>query len=119
MTGGGDTKQGALEDLRKQFDRFKAENKQPPRPGTKVPIQFEACTRIDRHPQLAKDFIERVLGCEWAFISDKSSLWDFHDEETNDALIQKIRVTYGVDVLDISSGNLADIFDRIAENPLP
>ncbi len=117
MAGGGDTKQGALEDLRNHFDRFKAENKQLPRPGTKVPIQFASTTRIERHPKLAKDFIQRIFGLEWAFISDESSLWDFHKEETNDTLVQKIRATYGVDVSDISSGNLADIFDRIAKNP--
>ena len=62
-----------------------------------------------------KDFIERVLGVKWAWISDESTLSDFCYDETNDALIQKIHATYGVDVSDISSGNLADIFDRIAE----
>jgi len=114
MSGGGNTRQEALEDLRIRFQQFKATNKELPRPGTKVPIQFATRTRVDGHAELAKDFTERILGLEWAWISDESSLWDFHDEGTNDALIQKIRSTYGVDVSDISSGNLADIFDRIA-----
>jgi hypothetical protein len=58
---------------------------------------------------------------DWAWISDESSLWDFHEDETNESLTDKIRHIYGVDVSDISSGNLANIFDRILEhraNPL-
>lgn len=115
MLGGGETRQEALEDLRKKFEHFKATNEVWPRPGVKVPVKFAASTRIERHAELADDFVKRVLGIEWAWISDESSLGDFHDEETNEVLIQKIRTTYGVDVSDISSGNLADIFDRIAE----
>ena len=114
MFGAGNTRQEALEDLRNRFEQFKATNKELPRPGTKVPIQFSARNRVDRHPELAKDFIRRILGLEWAWVSDESSLWEFHDAGTNDALIQTIRNTYGVDVSDISNGNLADIFDRIA-----
>ena len=114
MSGGGNTRQEALEDLRNRFEQRKATNKELPRPGTKVPIQFAARTRADRHAELVKDFIERILGLEWAWISDESSLSDFHEEETDEALVQKIRTTYGVDVSDISSGNLADIFDKIA-----
>ena len=115
IMGGGNTRQEALEDLRRRFEQFKAAKKDPlPRPGTKVPIQFAGKTRVNRHANLAKDFIERVLGVKWAWISDESTLSDFCDDETNDALIQKIYVTYGVDASDISSGNLADIFDRIA-----
>jgi len=114
MSAGGNTRQEALEDLRNHFEQFKDTNKDLPRPGTKVPIQFAERNRVDRHSELAKDFTERILGLEWAWISDESSLWDFHDAGTNDQLIQKIRGTYGVDVSDIPSGNLADIFDRIA-----
>lgn len=115
MSGGGNTPREALEDLRKLFEQFKATNKDLPRPGTKVPIKFAARVRVDRHAKLAKDFIKRILGFEWAWISDESSLGDFHDEETNETLIRKIRSTYGVDVSDITDGNLADILDRIAE----
>jgi hypothetical protein len=58
----------------------------------------------------------RVLRLDWAWISDESSLWDFHHQETNAALVAKIREVYGVDVSDIESANLADILDRIAAN---
>jgi hypothetical protein len=86
-----------------------------PRPGTRVPIQFAASIRVNPHARLARDFAKRVLGVEWAWISDESSLSDFSSEGTNDPFVQQIRAVYGVDVSDIPSGNLADILDRIAQ----
>src|SRR5947209_18737576 len=115
MSGGGNTRLEALEDLRKSFDRFRVTKKALPRPGTKVPIEFAAHERVGQHSELAKDFVKRVLGIDWAWISDESSLWDFHGDETNETLTEKIRHIYGVDISDISSGNLADIFDRISK----
>lgn len=47
------------------------------------------------------------------FISDESSLWDFHTEETNEHLFEKILEIYEVDVSDIENGNLVEIFKRI------
>jgi len=115
MSGSAKSRLGALEELRKNFDRFKATKPGLPRPGTKVPVEFATRERVGKHSDLAKDFVKRVLDLEWAWISDESSLWDFHDDETNESLTDKIRRIYGVDVSDISSGNLADIFDRIQE----
>ncbi len=116
MSGSGNTRLEALEEVRKNFDRFKATKRRLPRPGTKVPIEFAARDRVGQHPELAKDFIQRVLEVDWAWVSDESSLGDFHGDETNEKLIDKIRRIYGVDVSDISSGNLADIFDRITKS---
>ena len=113
MSGNGNTRNEALETLRKNFDQFKTDRKKLPRPGTKVPIEFAKSNRVSLHPELAKDFFQRVLEIDWAWISDKSSLWDFHGNETNDKFVEKIHRIYGVDISDISSGNLADIFDRI------
>jgi len=76
-------------------------------------MEFAASNHVDQHAELAKDFVRRVLEIDWAWISDESSLWDFHSDETNEKLVNRIRGIYGVDVSDISSGNLADIFDRI------
>ena len=70
--------------------------------------------RIDQHPELAEDFIRRVLELPWAFISDESSLCDFHSDLTNEAFVQKIRAVYGIDVSDPTKGNIADILDQIA-----
>lgn len=61
--------------------------------------------------------MQRVLELEWAWISDESTLWDFHDELTNDKYVDSIRRIYGVDVSDMPTGNLADIFDRIDRDP--
>lgn len=118
MTGLGDTKPEALQELDKRFVNAKTdlarENKPLPRPGTHVPIAFASRQRVDAHPELAEDFIHRVLGVDWAWISDGTSLWDFHHAENNDALIARIKEVYGVEVSDIESAKLSEILDRIA-----
>ena len=113
MSGTGNTRQEALEDIRKKFEQFIATKQHLPRPGTSVPVEYAAGDRVGQHPALTKDFAQRVLGLDWIWVSDQSSLWDFHGDATNERLIGKIRRIYGVDVSDITSGNLADIFDRI------
>jgi hypothetical protein len=113
LSGTGATPALAVEDLRKRLETLKLNGEELPRPGTKVPIQFAATDRIDRHTELADDFVRRVLGLERAWISNESSLWDFHCEESNADLEKKIHDIYGVDVSDIESGNLGAILDRI------
>ena len=51
---------------------------------------------------------------DWAWISDESSLWDFHTDDTNEKLWAKILEVYGVDVSDIESARLSEILNRIA-----
>jgi len=118
MTGGGDTPDQAMAELVDGFGRMKdtrlRDGKAMPRPGTKAPIEFAPSNRVYAHPELTEDFIQRVLGLDCAFVSDQSSLWDFHTEDTNDVLNVKIREVYGVDVSDVESGNLAEILQRIA-----
>jgi predicted RNase H-like HicB family nuclease len=114
LIGAGDTKQEALAVLQKNFENLKANGRKLPRPGTSVPIEFAQSTRLDMHPDLKEDFVRRVLGLPWAFLSDESSLFDFHEDETNEVFVQKIRTAYGVEVSDITSGNVADILERIA-----
>jgi hypothetical protein len=123
MSGQGNTRQEALDDIRGRFERFIATTQPLPRPGTIVPLKYAAAERVSRHPELTKDFAQRVLDLEWVWISDSSSLWDFHTDATNDRLVEKIRSVYRTDVSDVTSGNLADIFDRIlahaAGSPTP
>ena len=118
VDGLGRTRVEALAEMRKYFQMQRArrwnEGKPTPRPGTDVPIEFAAHDEIDRHRELADDFIHRVLELEWAFISDESSLWDFHPDGSNGTYYERIREIYGVDVMDIESGNLAEILQRIA-----
>jgi hypothetical protein len=118
VTGGGDTAGEASRELEKAFVRLRDERAKAkqrlPRPGTYVPIEFGSQQRVGAYPQLADDFVRRVLDLDWAWISDASSLWDFHHSETNEALIARIKQVYGVDVSDIESANLSEILERIA-----
>src|SRR5215470_6905522 len=118
VSGSGDTEEEALQDLQKNFSTTKAERakieKKLPRPGKHVEIEFASRERVDAHPELAEDFIHRVLNLDWAWISDESSLLDFHNSDDNQALIAKIKEVYGVDVSDIESAKLWQILDRIA-----
>jgi len=118
VIGAGQSKTEALQALEKNFAKAKAERiisrRSIPRPGAHVPIEFAPQERVNAHADLADDFIQRILRIDGAWISDESSLWDFHQGEKNDALITRINEVYGVDVSDIESGNLAEILERIA-----
>jgi hypothetical protein len=112
VTGGGDTAREAFQELEKAFAVIKGERSKKqqrlPRPGVHVPIEFSSQRRVSAHPELAEDFVQRVLNLDWALVSDESSLWDFHHAETNEALIVKIKQVYGVDVSDIESAKLSE-----------
>src|SRR2546430_15636342 len=74
MRGSGNTRQDALAELEKRFaaevvERTKA-GKPLPRPGTHVPIAFASRQRFHAHPELAEDFLRRVLNLHSAWISD-------------------------------------------------
>ncbi len=118
--GGGDTKGEALEELQKRFAAENAtrskERKRLPRPGTHVSLEFASRQCVDAHQQLAEDFVRRVLNLDRAWISDESSLWDFHTSDDNRVLIARINEVYGVDVSDIESARLCEILERIAAN---
>lgn len=118
ISGHGATKQEALADLEEKFQSWKERRvlrgESIIRPGNEAPVEFASTELIQAHEDLAQDFIERVLGHDWAFISDESSLGDFHTERNNDALVAKVYEVYGVDVADIQSGRIAPILERIA-----
>jgi hypothetical protein len=119
ISGGGNTKTEAMEELRRRFftenETRAKEQRRLPRPGTHVPIEFAARQRVDAYPQLTDDFVRRVLNLDWAWISDESSLWDFHAFDDNRALIARINEVYDVDVSDIESAKLCEILQRINE----
>ena len=89
------------------------------RPGTVGPLEFASQERVKANQDLSEEFIRRVLNLDWAWISDESSLWDFHTNETNEMLNAKIMEVYGVDVSDIESAKLSEILDRISTSQKP
>lgn len=117
VEGGGETRSDALEELGKRFDERKAQTladgEALPRPGTEAPIKFASQIRIAQHADLVDDLLLKIAGIEGAWVSDESSLWDFHSDETNELYFARIREVYGVDVSDIGSANLAEIAERI------
>ncbi|MCA1600220.1 MAG: hypothetical protein LC776_00770 [Acidobacteria bacterium] len=115
MDGLGDTKEAAFTDLKAKLQTFKEEGKFLPRPGTELPIEFAPSDRVSLHWEIAEDFFKRILEMNYqeCWISDQSSLWDFHREESNDHLHEKVWEAYRVDISDIGDGNLVRIFERI------
>jgi hypothetical protein len=116
MQGYGDTREEALANLRDSLDSQRASGHKLPRPGVHQSVRLASATVVSQHADLARDFLRRILDFnpDHCFISDESRLWDFHGEETNEALNDKIARTYGVDVSDIESGNLAQILERLS-----
>ncbi len=116
VIGLGDTPAEAKAKLAENFGKLKAEGQALTRPGRTRPIVLASQEKVCKDEALSEDFIQKVLGLDWAWISDESSLWDFHGERTNDRLYAKIREIYGVDVSDIESGRLWMIFERLEKS---
>ena len=81
-------------------------------------FEIASSTGVAMFVDIAEEFMERILGFEPGdyLITDESSLRDFIglDEEGKLAdLQQKIREEYEVEISDIPSGNLLEIFMRI------
>ena len=80
-------------------------------------IAFAPTTGIDMFREVAEDFMRRVFDFEPGsyLISDESRLFDFTgvDEMELKDIQQKIREVYDVDVSDLASGNLLEIFARL------
>jgi hypothetical protein len=116
VQGHGDTRDEALANLAEMFQRRVASGKALPRPGTKhVDIEFASVHRVAGVEDLAPRFFAEVIHMDYAecFISDESSLWDFHAEPDNEHYFQRIAEVYGVNVRDIESGNIVEILERI------
>ena len=80
-------------------------------------IEFAPTTGIDLFREVAEDFMRRIFDFEPGdyLISDESSLSDFtgvEDMALRD-IQQKIREVYDVDVSDLASSNLLEIFARL------
>jgi hypothetical protein len=80
-------------------------------------IEFAPTARMDMFSEIAEEFMRRVLDYEPGdyLITDESSLLDFvgaNDMKLND-IRERIQSVYSLDVSDIGSGNLLEIFARI------
>jgi len=104
MRGDAFSRDDALARLGENFARFRAANNLP-RPGRGAPlrIEFAATAIVDANAAMVSDILERVLGFRpgECLVTDESSLWDFHDGETNDDYVRRIALLYGVDVSDV------------------
>jgi hypothetical protein len=122
VMGSGETPEQARANLEQNFETIRQdwlrEGRRLVRPGKNSPPEFASQEKVAVYEAISDDFIQRVLGLEWAWISDESSLWDFHTEPTNDLLCAKIREIYGVDVSDLESAELWAIFERIGKNSI-
>ena len=112
-SGLGDTPEEALADARRKFATYKASGEKMWRPGTVPSLVFAASESVDLYPQLRDDFIHQILELDWAFMSDESSLWDFHEDADNSSLLLKIGEVYGVDVEHVENGNISKILLQI------
>jgi hypothetical protein len=116
MVGHGDTQEAAYDDLRAKFLAYKSEHGTLPRPGTGPPLELASSERIDRFPDLAREFFAKILEMDYeeCLVTDESSMWDFHSEESDDHLHEQIAKVYGVDTRDIKGANIVTILERIA-----
>ncbi|MEW6609694.1 MAG: hypothetical protein AB1414_19990 [bacterium] len=123
MFGHGQTQEESYADMKRRFEEYKGGDKTLPRPGTrgKMEIEFAPTVEIAQYEPLAGEFFKQILAMNYdeCLITDESSLWDFHSEETNEEYHRKIAEVYGVDVSDIKNGNLVQIFKRIRTRERP
>lgn len=80
-------------------------------------IEFASTTGIDRFFGISNEFMKNIFDFDQGeyLISDESSLYDFTglDEMKLSDIQKRIRKVYDIDVSDIESGNLIEIFKRI------
>ena len=80
-------------------------------------IEFAPTTGVEMFVEISEEFMKKIFDFEPGgyLITDESSLYDFTglDEMKLSEIEKKIRDVYDVDVSDIQSGNLLEIFMRI------
>jgi hypothetical protein len=80
-------------------------------------IEFASTIEIERFRDVAEDFMKQVFEFDPGdyLITDESRLRDFtgREEDALRDIHQKIRAIYDVDVSDLASGNLLEIFARL------
>lgn len=117
MSGYGQTREEAFEDLKQKFEAKRTQEASLPRPGSRVAIAFVSTVQIESYETIAREFLSKILNMNFdnCFISDESSLWDFHTSESNETYYAKIKEIFNVNVSDIEDAKLGAIFRRIYE----
>jgi len=130
IAGLGDTPNAAIDDLRQNFVDYKRNNDTIPRPGCHVFVQFAESFFFERlDPEIYRTFAEsdpemlrkfmidvlRLRPDEPLRISNESSLFDFAGEDGGICLFERIREVFGVDLSDVTDGNLASVLSRIQD----
>jgi hypothetical protein len=95
--------------------RFQRGKYHPSKRDSPRQIELASTLEVDKFESIASDFFPRILDMDRndCLITDESSLWDFHSEESNEPFYSKILEAYGIDVSDVERGNLAKIFRQI------
>lgn len=118
MAASGSTRDEAIAALNEAFNEYKREYGTVPRPGTRVEAVFAPTDKIDQYSAIVHDFFEKILEMDYdyCFVSDESSLWEFPNTSDKARVLELIEQTYQVDVSDIETGNLVQIFKRLHES---
>jgi hypothetical protein len=82
-------------------------------------VEFASTAGIERFEDIAEDFMLDIFGFEAGhyLITDLSSLHDFVGVDGMELvdILMRIREVYGLEVADLPSGNLLEIFRRLRE----
>jgi hypothetical protein len=115
MRGDGMSRDEALADLSGKLAVYKTSHRLP-RPGTGAPLEVtwalsEAITQFE---DVAYEIVERLFDIprEDCILTDESSLWDFHGEETNEPYLVALKQIFGVDASDLKPPTIAEIARR-------
>ncbi len=114
MTGCGETKEEAFEQLKACFKSY-LENYPPPRPGKKTDIWYADTYEVDGLEETAVDFFEKILKMNYynCFISDLSSIFDFGRDENE--TLDKINSVYNLGLTGLGDGNIVRLLKMIRD----
>lgn len=117
MAGIGSTRDEAIAELNEAFNEYRRQYGTVPRPGTRVGM-FASTNEIDQYSTIARDFFQEILEMDFdtCFVSDESDLWDFPNTSDKARVLELVKQTYQVDISDIETGNLVQIFQRLDES---
>jgi hypothetical protein len=113
MGGLGNTKTEAYLNLKSSFVNFKKE-KELPRPGVEVPIEFVPYDKVEAYHDIAIEFFNKILNIDYkdCFITNESCLGHF----TFESLInfdKKINDYYNMDIKNSEEYLFTELFELI------